>query len=65
MDEDAGSTNGSTRDGWLSIGACGRRSFLSPKALRLYGRMDVLSPAAVDAGNGYRQYRESPIGTAP
>ena len=48
----------------LSIGAFARRSRLSPKALRLYERLGVLTPAQVDRGNGYRWYRESQLTTA-
>jgi DNA-binding transcriptional MerR regulator/effector-binding domain-containing protein len=49
---------------WLSIGEFARRSLLSPKALRLYDRLDVLTPAEVDPGTGYRRYRESQLETA-
>ncbi|MGI8486109.1 MAG: MerR family transcriptional regulator [Thermomicrobiales bacterium] len=48
----------------MSIGVFARRSLLSMKALRLYDRLGLLSPAEVDPGNGYRQYRESQLGTA-
>src|SRR5687768_15729736 len=51
-------------DRLLSIGAFARRSRLSMKALRLYERRGVLEPAEVDAGNGYRRYRESQLATA-
>lgn len=67
MDEDHGAgpeTPGEPPDGWLGIGAFARRSLLSPKALRLYDQMHVLSPAAVDPDNGYRRYRESQLETA-
>ena len=51
-------------DRLLSIGVFARRSRLSPKALRLYDRLGVLTPAHVDLENGYRRYRESQLATA-
>ncbi len=51
-------------DSLLSIGVFARRSRLSPKALRLYDRLGVLTPAHVDEDNGYRRYRESQLATA-
>jgi len=51
-------------DALLSIGVFARRSRLSMKALRLYARLGLLTPAHVDRGNGYRQYRESQLATA-
>ncbi|HEY8597553.1 MAG TPA: MerR family transcriptional regulator [Thermomicrobiales bacterium] len=48
----------------LSIGAFARRSWLSPKALRLYDRLGLLTPAYIDRDNGYRGYRESQLATA-
>lgn len=48
----------------LGIGAFSRRSHLSPKALRLYDRLGVLTPAEVNTDNGYRQYRESQLDDA-
>jgi DNA-binding transcriptional MerR regulator len=51
-------------DPLLSIGVFARRSRLSPKALRLYDRLGVLTPAHVDRDNGYRRYRESQLATA-
>ena len=51
-------------DATLSIGTFARRSRLSPKALRLYDRLGVLAPAAVDDHNGYRLYRESQLEVA-
>ncbi|MFG2379665.1 MerR family transcriptional regulator [Streptomyces avermitilis] len=41
----------------LTIGAFAARSRLSPKALRLYDRLGLLTPAHVDATTGYRYYR--------
>lgn len=40
----------------LTIGAFARASRLSPKALRLYDELDLLRPARVDPGTGYRYY---------
>lgn len=51
-------------DPLLSIGVFARRSRLSPKALRLYDRLGVLTPAHVDPENGYRRYRESQLAPA-
>jgi DNA-binding transcriptional MerR regulator len=51
-------------DPLLGIGVFARRSRLSPKALRLYDRLGVLTPAHVDEDNGYRRYGESQLPTA-
>lgn len=51
-------------DQLLTIGVFARRSRLSPKALRLYDRRGVLTPARVDEANGYRRYAESQLETA-
>ena len=48
----------------LSIGEFARRSRLSMKALRLYERRGLLSPAVVEKTNGYRRYRASQLPTA-
>ncbi|MFL6141960.1 MAG: MerR family transcriptional regulator [Labedaea sp.] len=48
----------------LSISVFGRRSRLSQKALRLYDRLGLLTPAEVDERSGYRWYRESQLETA-
>ena len=40
----------------MSIGEFARRSRLSPKALRLYDGLGLLSPARVDEVSGYRYY---------
>ena len=48
----------------LSIGVFARRSRLSLKALRLYDRLGVLTPAHVDPANGYRRYHVSQLATA-
>jgi DNA-binding transcriptional MerR regulator len=53
-----------TSDRLLSIGVFARRSRLSTKALRLYDRLGVLTPAHVDQVSGYRRYRESQLATA-
>ena len=41
----------------LTIGAFARASRLSPKALRLYDSLGLLTPAHVDEASGYRFYR--------
>ncbi|SDL13894.1 MerR family transcriptional regulator [Streptomyces indicus] len=46
---------------WLTIGAFASRSRLSAKALRLYDRLGLLSPARVDPVSGYRFYRPAQI----
>lgn len=51
-------------DPLLSISVFGRRSRLSMKALRLYDRIGLLTPAEVDERSGYRWYRESQLETA-
>jgi protein phosphatase len=43
--------------GLLTIGDFARASRLSPKALRLYDELGLLTPARVDPWNGYRFYR--------
>ena len=48
----------------MGIGEFSRRSWLSPKALRLYERQGLLVPAHVGQENGYRSYRESQLATA-
>jgi DNA-binding transcriptional MerR regulator len=48
----------------ITIGEFSRRSWLSPKALRLYERLELLVPAAVGEDNGYRRYSESQLETA-
>jgi DNA-binding transcriptional MerR regulator len=57
-------SNGTSRDARLTIGAFASRSHLSPKALRLYDRLGVLVPAEVDTETGYRRYREGQLETA-
>lgn len=44
-------------DELLTIGAFAARARLSAKALRLYDRLGLLSPAHVDEASGYRYYR--------
>jgi DNA-binding transcriptional MerR regulator len=51
-------------DPLLSIGVFARRSRLSMKALRLYDRRGLLTPADVDPDTGYRRYRETQLVTA-
>ncbi len=41
----------------LTIGAFARATKLTPKALRLYAELGLLTPAAVDSDSGYRYYR--------
>jgi DNA-binding transcriptional MerR regulator len=43
--------------GLLTIGMFARRSWLSPRALRLYEQQGLLVPAVVDERTGYRWYR--------
>src|SRR5580698_10943652 len=45
----------------MTIGEFSRRSQLSLKALRLYERLGLLRPVAVDRQNGYRRYHESQL----
>ncbi|WP_018545291.1 MerR family transcriptional regulator [Streptomyces sp. LaPpAH-108] len=45
----------------LTIGAFARASRLSPKALRLYDELELLRPARVDPGTGYRYYAVSQL----
>jgi DNA-binding transcriptional MerR regulator len=45
----------------MSIGEFARRSRLSPKALRLYDGLDLLSPARVDELSGYRYYEAAQL----
>jgi len=45
----------------MSIGEFARRSRLSPKALRLYDGLGLLSPARVDELSGYRYYEEAQL----
>jgi DNA-binding transcriptional MerR regulator len=48
----------------MSIGEFARRSRLSPKALRLYDGLDLLSPARVDELSGYRYYSDAQLESA-
>jgi len=45
----------------MGIGEFARRSRLSPKALRLYAGLGLLSPARVDELSGYRYYEEAQL----
>lgn len=49
---------------FMTIGVFSRRTWLSPKALRLYERMGVLSPAIVDPATGYRRYTNDQLSDA-
>lgn len=55
---------GPPEEALLAIGVFARRSRLSQKALRLYDRLGVLTPAYVDPESGYRRYREGQLATA-
>lgn len=48
----------------MSIGEFGQASGLTPKALRLYDELDLLTPAEVDPHTGYRRYATEQLGTA-
>nr|WP_262062653.1 MerR family transcriptional regulator [Streptomyces sp. STR69] len=48
-------------DELLTIGSFAARARLSAKALRLYDRLGLLSPARVDAVSGYRYYRAGQV----
>ncbi|MFI6084868.1 MerR family transcriptional regulator [Streptomyces sp. NPDC051217] len=50
--------------GELTIGAFARASRLSPKALRLYDELGLLTPARVDGTTGYRYYTEAQLDRA-
>ncbi|GGT24302.1 MerR family transcriptional regulator [Streptomyces chromofuscus] len=45
----------------LTIGAFAARARLSAKALRLYDRLGLLTPAYVDEASGYRHYRAGQV----
>ncbi|MET9686699.1 MerR family transcriptional regulator [Streptomyces coeruleorubidus] len=45
----------------ITIGAFAARARLSAKALRLYDRLGLLSPAYVDEATGYRYYRAGQV----
>ncbi|MEU6993129.1 MerR family transcriptional regulator [Streptomyces sp. NPDC046465] len=57
----AGDDLTSNGDDLLSIGEFAARARLSPKALRLYDRLGLLTPAHVDEVSGYRYYRPGQI----
>ncbi|PSK65899.1 PP2C-family Ser/Thr phosphatase [Micromonospora sp. MH33] len=48
----------------LTIGAFARAARLTPKALRLYGELGLLPPAAVDPRSGYRYYAPAQLDRA-
>jgi protein phosphatase len=48
-------------DELVTIGAFARMARLTAKALRLYGELGLLPPAAVDSDTGYRYYRPSQL----
>ena len=45
----------------MSIGEFARRSRLSPRALRLYDGLGLLSPVRVDELSGYRYYERGQL----
>lgn len=51
-------------DRLLSIGQFARAAGLTAKALRHYDAVGLLTPAVVEAGNGYRRYRVEQLATA-
>src|ERR1700759_1392444 len=48
----------------MTIGEFAARTRLSPKALRLYDRLGLLTPALTDPATGYRRYRADQVGPA-
>lgn len=48
----------------MTIGAFAERTRLSPKALRLYGRLGLLPPARTDPVTGYRFYSDDQVAPA-
>jgi DNA-binding transcriptional MerR regulator len=48
----------------MTIGAFAERTRLSPKALRLYDRLGLLSPARTDPVSGYRFYSQDQVAGA-
>ncbi|MEU9288463.1 MerR family transcriptional regulator [Streptomyces sp. NPDC048275] len=54
-------TKDSPAEGLLTIGAFAARARLSAKALRLYDRLGLLTPAYVDEVSGYRYYRPDQV----
>ncbi len=48
----------------MTIGEFAARTRLSPKALRLYDRLGLLTPALTDPVTGYRRYQADQVGRA-
>ncbi len=48
----------------MTIGEFAARTRLSPKALRLYDRLGLLSPAWTDPATGYRHYSTEQVAAA-
>jgi DNA-binding transcriptional MerR regulator len=48
----------------MTIGEFAARTRLSPKALRLYGRLGLLAPAVTDPATGYRRYDAEQVSQA-
>jgi DNA-binding transcriptional MerR regulator len=49
---------------FMTIGEFAARTRLSPKALRLYDRLGLLTPARLEASSGYRLYGEDQVAVA-
>lgn len=49
---------------FVSIGRFAQLARLTPRALRLYDELGLLTPALVEPGNGYRLYRLDQVATA-
>src|ERR1700691_4769256 len=49
---------------FMTIGEFAARTSLSRKALRLYDRLGLLTPARLEASSGYRLYREDQVAPA-
>ncbi|NYD40610.1 MerR family transcriptional regulator [Nocardioides panaciterrulae] len=50
--------------GLVTISEFARASGLTPKALRLYAEMGLLTPMEIDTASGYRRYAEHQLGRA-
>jgi DNA-binding transcriptional MerR regulator len=46
---------------YITIGEFAKRTRLSPKALRLYGKLGLVVPARIDPDSGYRLYRDEQV----
>ena len=52
----------STDETWLTIGEFAALTGLTPKALRLYDKRDLLRPVSMDPDSGYRRYSGDQVG---